>query len=133
MNISSLFEKTGSLGAVIATMGCAMCFPSLASIGALLGLGFLARYEGLFINTLLPVFAAITLLANLYSGFLHRRWLRMLWGIAGPLMILTTLYLFWSEYWSTYLFYAGLVLMVLVSIWDIVSPSGKLCKIKITQ
>ena len=49
-----LFAQIGDkFGTVGATMGCAMCFPALASIGAV-GLGFLAQWEGLFITTLLP-------------------------------------------------------------------------------
>jgi mercuric ion transport protein len=41
----------------------------LASPGAAIGLGFLAGYEGIFINTLLQIFAAIALLAKLVSWF----------------------------------------------------------------
>lgn len=132
MKIPGIFDKTGSLGAIIATMGCAYCFPAIASLGAALGLGFLARFEGLFINTLLPVFAAIALLANLYSGFFHRLWIRMLWGIAGPIMVLATLYLFWTDNWSTYMFYLGLLLMLIVSIWDMISPPDKVCKVSVS-
>ena len=57
--ISRLFDKAGAFGAILAAMGCASCFPALGSLGAALGMGFLAQYEGVFINTLLPVFAAI--------------------------------------------------------------------------
>jgi len=66
------------------------------------------------------VFAGIALGANLLSFFSHRIWYRLLAGIAGPLMVLATLYLFWTDNWSTYLFYAGLTMMLAVSIWDIV-------------
>ena len=65
--MTSLFDKTGALGALTAAMGCASCIPAL---GASLGLGFLAQYEGIFVNTLLPVFAAVALAANLYSFFI---------------------------------------------------------------
>ncbi len=104
MRILSLFDKTGSLGAIIAAMGCASCFPAIASLGASLGLGFLDHYEGLFLNALLPVFAGIALAANIFSFFSHRIWYRLMAGIAGPSMVLATLYLFWSDDWSTYLF-----------------------------
>lgn len=133
MLISSVTDKTGSLGAIVSAMGCASCFPAIASIGSALGLGFLANFEGLFINTLLPVFAAIALLANLISGIKHRQWLRLLTGIAGPLMVLATLYLFWSDNWSTYMFYVGLLVMLGVSIWDFVSPPQRSCATKIKQ
>ncbi len=42
MKLSSLFEKLGS-------------------VGAILGLGFLTQLEGLFINKPLPIFAVIAL------------------------------------------------------------------------
>lgn len=127
MSLTRLTDKTGSFGAIISAMGCAMCFPAIASIGSALGLGFLANYEGLFINTLLPFFAVIALLANLIDGIRQRQWLRLAIGMIGPLMVLATLYLFWSSDWSTYLFYTGLVMMVGVSIWDFISPSRRTC------
>jgi len=122
-----LFDKTGALGAIVAAMGCASCFPALGALGASLGLGFLAQFEGVFINTLLPVFAWIALGANVASFLSHRRWVRLLAGVSGPSMVLLSLYPLWSYGWSTYLFYAGLVLMLVVAIWDIASPTKKLC------
>jgi mercuric ion transport protein len=126
--ISRLSDKAGSFGAVTAAMGCASCFPAIASLGASLGLGFLSQYEGLFINTLLPVFAGIALVSNIISGWFHRNPVRFLFGIAGPSMVLATLYLFWTDNWSTYMFYAGLLVMLTVSIWDIASPPKRHCK-----
>ncbi len=56
-------DKAGVLGSIVAAIGCASCFPALASLGAAIGLGFLSQYEGLFIRILLPTFAGIALLA----------------------------------------------------------------------
>lgn len=97
MRVFSLFDKTGAIGAIVAAMGCASCFPALGALGAAIGLGFLAQFEGVFINTLLPVFAAIALAANLLAWFSHGKLLRLLAGIAGPSMVLATLYLFWTD------------------------------------
>lgn len=115
-------DKVGSFGAIVSAMGCASCFPAIAALGASLGLGFLAQFEGLFINILLPVFAIVALAANLLSAWSHRRLGRMLLGIVGPIMVLATLYLFWAKAWSTYMFYIGLATMFAVSIYDLVSP-----------
>jgi len=125
--LTTLADKTGSVGAIVATMGCAFCFPAVAALGASVGLGFLSHYEGLFINILLPVFAGIALAANIFSYLSHQIWYRLLAGIPGPLMVLATLYLFWADTWSTYMFHAGLASMLMVSIWDIVSPPVKGC------
>jgi len=122
-----LTDKTGVLGTLTAAMGCASCFPALGSLASGLGLGFLAQYEGIFVNTLLPLFAAIALAANLFSFFNHKIWYRGLLGIAGPIMVLLTMYPLWYYNWSTYLLYTGIVLMVAVSTWDIISPANKVC------
>lgn len=123
--ISRHFDKAGVFGSIVAAMGCASCFPALGSLGAALGMGFLAQYEGIFINTLLPVFAAIAFCTNLIAFISHKVWYRTLFGIAGPTMVLLTMYPLWAYNWSTYLLYAGLVLMLVVALWDIFSPPKK--------
>ncbi len=125
--ISRLVDKVGSVGALVSAMGCAVCFPALASLGASIGLGFLSAYEGVFINKLLPLFALIVLVSNLVAWVSHRNYIRLIWGLLGPLMVLATLYLFWADNWSTYMFYTGLVLIIAVYIWDIISPPAKTC------
>ncbi len=53
-------EKIGSLGAVIAAAACPVCFPKLALIGALFGLGALGAYESqLFIAAQILVVVAV--------------------------------------------------------------------------
>lgn len=130
--ITRLFDKTGAFGALTAAMGCASCFPALGSLASGIGVGFLAQYEGIFVNTLLPVFSSIALVANSLAFFTHKIWYRGLIGIAGPIMVLLTMYPLWFYDWSTYLFYAGILLMVAVSIWDIISPAHKQCLSNIT-
>lgn len=49
--ITRITDKAGALGTIVSAMGCASCFPALASFGAAIGLGFLSQYEGLFITT----------------------------------------------------------------------------------
>ncbi len=120
-------DKISSLGAVVSAMGCAMCFPAIASLGAAVGLGFLSRWEGLFINTLLPLFAWITLALNGLGWFSHRQWYRSGLGMLGPTLLLLSLYPWFQYGWSTYVTYFALALMVAVSLWDLFSPSNKHC------
>ena len=131
---SRIFANTanlgGTLGVLTAALGCSACFPALGSLALLLGLGFLAQFEGLFINALLPLFAGLAIIVNLLSFIAHRRMLRLLAGIAGPIMILLTLYPLWSYNWSTYLFYSGLVMMVVASVLDIVFPPARRCSVE---
>lgn len=120
-------DKIGALGALVSAMGCAMCFPAIASLGAALGLGFLSQWEGLFVNTLLPLFAWIALVLNGLGWFSHRQWRRSLLGIAGPILLLLSLYPWFQHGWSTYVTYWALASMVAVSLWDIFSPANKRC------
>lgn len=78
--ITRIAGKTGALGSVVSAMGCAACFPAIASFGAAIGLGFLSQYEGLFIGILLPMFAGIALLANAIAWLNHRQWRRTALG-----------------------------------------------------
>ncbi|HHH44380.1 MAG TPA: organomercurial transporter MerC [Gammaproteobacteria bacterium] len=125
--LTRIGDKSGALGAVVSTMGCAMCFPALASIGAALGLGFLTRWEGLFVNTLLPAFAWIALAANALGWLSHHQWQRSLAGITGPVIVLLSLYPWFPYGWSTWTLYGGLVLMLVVAAWDLISPAHKRC------
>jgi len=123
--ITNLIDKTGVLGVLVAAMGCASCFPALGALASTLGLGFLAQFEGVFINILRPVFAWIAIMANIFSFLSHKRFIRLIAGLVGPSLVLLTLYPLWAYGWSTYLFYLGLVIMFIVAIWDIISPAIK--------
>ena len=81
----------------------------------------------MFINTLLPIFAVVAVLSVLASWLSHRKTLRAVLGLAGPLMVLATLYLFWFQELSTYMFYVALALMLAVSLWDLFSPPARVC------
>lgn len=121
-------DKAGALGAVVSAMGCASCFPAIASLGSAIGLGFLSQYEGLFIRILLPAFAAVALVANVISARRHRRWLRAALGIAGPVLALAAVFLMRAYGWrSGAVLYPGLALMLGVSVWDLVSPAQPRC------
>ncbi len=120
-------DKIGIIGVIVSAMGCSMCFPALASLGAAIGLGFLSQYEGVFIHYLIPLFAGIALLANVIGGLRHRQWLRMALGVIGPVLAIAAVVLTVASGRPTgWLPYPGLVLMVGVSIWDLLSPPGKI-------
>lgn len=131
--LTRVTDKAGSVGAVISAMGCAMCFPAIASLGAALGMGFLSQWEWVFIETVLPMFASLALLANVLGWFSHRQWHRSLIGIVGPTLVLLSLYPFFQYGWSVYVTYSGLVIMVCVSIWDLLYPANKTCEISLKE
>ncbi len=125
--ISRAADKTGALGSLIAAASCPARFPALASLGAAAGLGFLGEYEGLFITKLLPLFAGIALVANAVGWFRHRQWWRSLLGRVGPALVLAAMLLFFGHWWTAYPLYAGLALLVAVSLWDLLSKSRPRC------
>ena len=120
--VTRISDKAGSLGSIVSAMGCGACFPALASLGAALGLGFLSQFEALFVTVLLPLFAALALLANELGLFSHRQWHRTVLGMIGPVIVLIASFTVAEK-----LLYVGLAAMVGVSIWDFVSPANRRC------
>jgi len=125
--IARFADKAGALGSIVSAAACPACFPALASLGAAAGLGIFSGYEGLFLTTLLPLFASIALVANAVGWYRHRQWYRGLVGMIGPVMVLVAMLLFFGQWWTAELLYAGLALMVGVSLWDLLSPAHKRC------
>jgi len=125
--ITRAADKAGVVGTVVSAAACPACFPALASLGAAMGLGVFAQYEGMVVTTLLPLFAAVALLANALGWLRHRQWHRSLLGMIGPAIVLSALLLFPGEEWFDKLLYVGLACMVGVSLWDIFSPANKRC------
>lgn len=128
--VRSMTDKVGVVGTVVSTMACAMCFPAVGAIGAAIGLGFLSRWEDVFINVL-PLFAVLVLVANGLGWLAHRQGRRSVLGMMGPVLVLMG----WVSLMSGVLahgaarvaLYAGLVVMVVVAVWDLVSPSSRRC------
>lgn len=125
--VTRIADKSGALGVVISAMGCSMCFPAIASLGAAIGLGFLAPWEGVLVHVLLPLFALIALVANGLGWFRHRQWHRTILGMTGPGIVLLASLVFLGRPWDSGLLYVGLALMVGGSIWDLVSPANRHC------
>ena len=115
-------DKAGALGSIVSAMGCGACFPALASLGAALGLGFLSQFEAVFVTVLLPLFAALALLANALGWFNHRQWHRSVLGMVGPAIVLVASFTVAEKRLSV-----GLATMVAVSVWDFVSPANRRC------
>ena len=118
-----LIEKIGSAGTWLSALSCAACFPVLGSIASTVGLGFLAQFEGVAINTLLPIFATVTLVGNAFNWWKHKQHIRGALSVIAPMAVLLTLYPLWKYGWSTYLFYAALTLMLIMSLIDIFKPA----------
>ncbi len=125
--MTRMADKAGALGSIVSAASCPACFPAIASLGAAAGLGFLSEFEGLFLTILLPLFAAVALLANAAGWFSHHQWHRSLLGMIGPAIVLAAMLLFFGQWWTARLLYVGLASMVGVSLWDLMSPATRRC------
>ena len=122
MNILRVLEKAGSTGILASAFGCAACFPALATISSALGLGILSGYEVIAITVLLTAFAGLALIVNAVVWYKHRQHFRGLLSVIGPGMALSMLFPRWFYIWNTYAFYAAIILMLTVSIYDLFRP-----------
>lgn len=112
--MSRLLDKFGSFGAALAAAACPVCFPKLALLGALLGLGSLSAYEAqLFIAAQALVILAV--LGHAWSFRRHRERWRLASAVLSGTAVFLGLYLFRSEWLS----YAGLAALVALSILDV--------------
>ena len=122
---TSIAGSGSTMGAIVAAMSCPACFPALASLASAIGLGFLGQFEGVSIRYVLPLFAVVGLAANVIGGR-RRGGARMVLGIVGPLLVLAAALLMATYGMSTeWLLYPGLVLMIVVAIWDLMGSVGR--------
>ena len=131
--VTRIGDKAGSLGSIVSAMGCGACFPAIASFGAAIGLGFLSQYEGLLITRLLPLFAALALVANALGWLSHRQWQRSVLGMIGPTIVLAATLLFMGNWWAENLLYVGFAFMAVVSIWDFFWRGNRRCATNICE
>ena len=108
-------EKTGGIGAVIAAAACPICFPKLALLGALFGLGALSAYEWQL------VLAAQALVVIAVAGHVisfsrhHSQWL-LASAIASGAAVFAGLYWSGSEF-VVYGGFAGLAAASATDFW----------------
>ena len=113
-------DKLGSFGAVAAAAACPACFPKLALVGALLGLGGFGAYEArLFIAAQALVLIAV--LGHALSFIQHRkRWL-LASSVGGGAAFFLGLYALGSE-WVAYAGLAALVVASGADLWSRLRP-----------
>jgi mercuric ion transport protein len=113
-------EKIGSIGAVIAAAACPICFPKLALIGAVFGLGALSAFE---YQLLVAAQALVALaVAGHVLSYLRRRNRWLLWSaVLSGAAVFAGLYLAGSEL-LVYAGLAGLVAASSVELWGRLRP-----------
>ena len=108
----AFLDRFGTVGAVVAAAACPICFPKLALIGAVVGFGVFAPFEG-YIAIAVQVLLVFAFIGQILAFRLHHnRWLLALSAI-------TTVLLFVGYYVfpSSILLQVALVGLVAASIW----------------
>lgn len=109
-------EKFGSFGAIIAAMACPICFPKLALVGALIGMGALAPYEtAFFFGAQILVVLAVVGHAISYKKHQNVKLLSLV--IASAILLFVSLYAYVSEVLS-YLAFGGLIIATVILIFE---------------
>tara|TARA_R110002110_G_scaffold413508_1_gene640988 strand:- start:1895 stop:2314 length:420 start_codon:yes stop_codon:yes gene_type:complete len=121
--VTRLGDKAGFGGALVAGAGCSACFPALAGIGASLGLGFLAQWEGILVGRVIPVIAVLVIIINILGYLSHRQWHRSALGLVGPVLLLIG-----ARTMNGLYLYPGLAFMLGVSLWDWFYGANKRCE-----
>lgn len=100
---------------MVAALACPICFPKLAIIGAVVGLGAFAPYEG-YVAIAIQTLFVLALLGQISAYQVHRN-ARLL-----GLVILTTAVLFVGYYVipSGVLLQSALAGLVIASVWQVI-------------
>ena len=106
--MQNILEKFGSFGAIIAAMACPICFPKLALVGALIGMGALAPYETAFFFAA-QILVVLAVAGHAISYKKHQNWKLLLLATASAILLFISLYMYVSEVLS-YLAFGGLII-----------------------
>ncbi len=106
-------DRIGSVGALLAAVAAPCCFPLFAAIGATLGVGLLGR----FATTVLYLFQGFALLAVAGLALSYRKHRQPGPLAAGLLGGVALAYSFYWD-WRPELLYAGLVAILIASVWN---------------
>ena len=108
-------EKFGSFGAIIAAMACPICFPKLALVGALIGVGVLAPYETAFFFGA-QILVVLAVIGHVLSYKKLQNWKLLSLAIISAILLFISLYVYVSEILS-YIAFSGLII---ATIWLII-------------
>jgi hypothetical protein len=112
--MKSYLEKFGSIGAVVAAAACPICFPKLALIGAVFGLGALSAFEYQFLIAA-QALVALAVGGHVWSYLRHRNAWLLAAAVPSGVAVFAGLYVVGSEL----LVYAGLAGLLAASTADL--------------
>lgn len=110
-------DKIGAVGAVLAAAAAPCCFPLLAAVGSLLGLSVLNPFVG-YMAYVMQSLALLSLAGNYLAWRRHGKWMPLAIGGVGVALVFVGYY----SNLPTELVYAGLALLVMAAILNVVAP-----------
>jgi mercuric ion transport protein len=111
----TLVEKFGTVGAIIAAAACPICFPKIALVGAAVGLGVFAPYEG-YIAVAVQVLFVLAFIGQALTYPRHKNlWLLILSGATTALVFIAYYVL-----GSTLALEIALVGLAVSSVWQMI-------------
>lgn len=110
--MKTYLEKIGGIGAIIAAAACPLCFPKLALLGALLGLGAFAAYETQLLIAAL-VLVALAVAGHVLSYRRHKKRRLLVLALVSGVAVFAGVVL------SELLAYAGLAGLLAASTADL--------------
>ena len=108
-------DKFGTLGAFLAAAAAPCCFPLLATVGTMLGLGALQPLRG-HIDYAIQAFVLLSTVGGVFAFRQHRQIWPLGIGLSGAAAVF---YAFYISY-HVALIYAGLAGLAAAAIWNIV-------------
>jgi len=109
-------EKFGSFGAIVAAAACPICFPKLALLGALFGLGALAPFETAFFFGA-QILVVLAVIGHAVSYKKHQNWKLLSLAVISAILFFISLYAYVSEILS-YLAFGGLIIATMWLIYE---------------
>lgn len=113
-------EKIGTIGAVVAAAACPICFPKLALIGALFGLGALSAFEYQLLIAA-QALVALAIAGHVLSYRRHRNHWVLGSAVLGGTAVFAGLYVAGSEI-MVYAGFAGLMAAGVADLWRRLRP-----------
>ena len=114
--MKNTLEKFGSFGAIIAAAACPICFPKLALLGALFGLGALAPFETAFFFGA-QILVVLAVIGHVVSYKRHQNGKLLSLAVISAILLFISLYAYVSEVLS-YIAFSGLIIATIWLIFE---------------
>jgi len=121
----SVLDKVGAVGAFFAAAAAPCCFPLLAAVGTVLGLGALQAWRG-YMDYAIQGFVVLATVGNIFAFRQHRQIWTLGRGVTSAAAVLMSFYVSYQ----VELVYTGLGGLLVTAVWNFVAKhrAGACCR-----